>query len=157
MCDNLHHNKITGDLSKIFISVFFFLFYLTNPPWRDIITFDISCSHLSTSPLERRRPAPPFGEKISKEGSSDGCQSNVRTARWADAQAEEENAAWNTEFWSHTFHEWDEIVAPSSLSDGMGFGWTRKTAFAGISIDYDRFLSDSLLENYKMGGSSPFT
>lgn len=32
----------------------------------------------------------------------------------------------------------------------MGFGWTRKTAFAGISIDYDRFLSDSLLENYKM-------
>ena len=32
----------------------------------------------------------------------------------------------------------------------MGFGWTRKTAFAGISLDYDRFLSDSLLENYKM-------
>lgn len=60
------------------------------------------------------------------------------------------NAAWNTEFWGHTFHEWDEIVAPSGLSDGMGFGWTRKTAFAGISIDYDRFLSDSLLENYKM-------
>ena len=60
------------------------------------------------------------------------------------------NAAWNTEFWGHTFYEWDEIVAPNNLSDGMGFGWTRKTAFAGISIDYDRFLSDSLLENYKM-------
>ena len=60
------------------------------------------------------------------------------------------NAAWNTEFWGHTFYEWDEIVAPNNLADGMGFGWTRKTAFAGISIDYDRFLSDSLLENYKM-------
>ena len=41
-------------------------------------------------------------------------------------------------------------MAPNNLSDGMGFGFTRKTAFAGISIDYDRFLSDSLLENYKM-------
>ena len=60
------------------------------------------------------------------------------------------NAAWNTEFWGHTFYDWDEIVAPNSLADGMGFGWTRKTAFAGISLDYDRFLSDSLLENYKM-------
>ena len=60
------------------------------------------------------------------------------------------NAAWNTEFWGHTFYDWDEIVAPNNLADGMGFGFTRKTAFAGISIDYDRFLSDSLLENYKM-------
>lgn len=60
------------------------------------------------------------------------------------------NAAWNTEFWGHTFYEWDEIVAPNNLSDGMGMGWVRKSAFAGISIDYDRFLSDSLLENYKM-------
>ena len=60
------------------------------------------------------------------------------------------NAAWNTEFWGHTFYDWDEIVTPNSLADGMGFGWTRKTAFAGISLDYDRFLSDSLLENYKM-------
>lgn len=60
------------------------------------------------------------------------------------------NAAWNTEFWGHTFYDWDEIVAPNNLSDGMGFGFTRKTAFAGISIDYDRFLSNSLLENYKL-------
>lgn len=60
------------------------------------------------------------------------------------------NAAWNTEFWGHTFYDWDEIVAPNSLSDGMDYGRIRKTAFAGISIDYDRFLSDSLLENYKM-------
>ena len=37
------------------------------------------------------------------------------------------NAAWNTEFWGHTFYEWDEIVAPNSLSDGMGSGWVRKS------------------------------
>ena len=60
------------------------------------------------------------------------------------------NVAWNTEFWGHTFHDWDEIVAPNALSEGMDFGGLRKTNFAGISIDYDRFLSDSLLENYKL-------
>ena len=60
------------------------------------------------------------------------------------------NQAWNTEFWGHTFYGWDEIVAPNNLSDGMGSEWTRKTAFAGISLDYDRFISDSLLENYKL-------
>lgn len=60
------------------------------------------------------------------------------------------NAAWNTEFWGHTFYDWDEIVAPNNLSDGMNYRGVSKTAFAGISIDYDRFLSDSLLENYKM-------
>ncbi len=57
------------------------------------------------------------------------------------------NKAWNTEFWGHTFYDWDEIVAPNALSEGIG---TNKTAFAGISIDYRRFNSDSLLGNYKM-------
>ncbi len=60
------------------------------------------------------------------------------------------NKAWNTEFWGHTFYDWDEIVAPNNLSEGMGTEWSHKTAFAGVSIDYDRFLSDSLLENYKL-------
>lgn len=57
------------------------------------------------------------------------------------------NKAWNTEFWGHTFYDWDEIVAPSALSEGIG---PDKTAFAGISIDYRRFISDSLLENFKL-------
>lgn len=57
------------------------------------------------------------------------------------------NAAWNTEFWGHTFYDWDEIVAPNELGDAIGH---EKTAFAGISIDYRRFMSDSLLENFKM-------
>ncbi len=57
------------------------------------------------------------------------------------------NRAWNTEFWGHTFYDWDEIVAPNALGDGIG---REKTAFAGLSIDYRRFMSDSMLENYKM-------
>ena len=57
------------------------------------------------------------------------------------------NKAWNTAFWGHTFYDWDEIVAPNALGDGIG---QEKTAFAGISIDYRRFMSDSLLDNFKM-------
>ena len=57
------------------------------------------------------------------------------------------NKAWNMEFWGHTVYEWDEIVLPNALSEGLGYD---KTAFAGISIDYRRFNSDSLLKNYMM-------
>ena len=57
------------------------------------------------------------------------------------------NKAWNMEFWGHTVYEWDEIVLPNALGDARGRG---KTAFAGLSIDYRRFMSDSLLENFKM-------
>ena len=57
------------------------------------------------------------------------------------------NQAWNLEFWGHTIYEWDEVVLPNALSEGIG---SDKTAFAGISIDYRRFNSDSMLENYKM-------
>ena len=57
------------------------------------------------------------------------------------------NKAWNMEFWGHTIYDWDEIVLPNALSEGIG---EDKTAFAGISIDYRRFNSDSLLENFKM-------
>lgn len=60
---------------------------------------------------------------------------------------EELNKAWNMEFWGHTVYEWDEIVLPNALSEGIGYD---KTAFAGISIDYRRFNSDSLLKNYMM-------
>ena len=57
------------------------------------------------------------------------------------------NKSWNMEFWGHTVYEWDEIVLPNALSEGIGYD---KTAFAGISIDYRRFNSDSLLKNYMM-------
>ncbi len=57
------------------------------------------------------------------------------------------NKAWNTAFWGHTFYDWDEIVLPSNLSEEWG---ERSTNFQGISLDYSRFNSDSMLACYKM-------
>ncbi|MHC1787558.1 MAG: beta-galactosidase [Christensenellales bacterium] len=57
------------------------------------------------------------------------------------------NRAWNTAFWGHTLYDWDDIVPPTALSDGIG---RERTAFAGLSLDYRRFMSHSLLENFKM-------
>ncbi|MEW9699166.1 beta-galactosidase [Paenibacillus sp. SI8] len=57
------------------------------------------------------------------------------------------NKAWNTRFWGHTFYEWDEIVPPNALSEEWG---NEKTSFQGISLDYRRFMSASLLECYKL-------
>ncbi|MBB6692277.1 beta-galactosidase [Cohnella xylanilytica] len=57
------------------------------------------------------------------------------------------NKAWNTRFWGHTFYDWDEIVPPNALSEE----WDgNRTNFQGISLDYRRFQSDSLLECYKI-------
>lgn len=58
---------------------------------------------------------------------------------------EELNKAWNMEFWGHTIYDWDEIVPPNALGEGIG---EEKTAFAGMSIDYRRFNSDSMLANF---------
>lgn len=52
------------------------------------------------------------------------------------------NRAWDTAFWSHTFYDWDEIEPASYLTEH--WGWER-TTFQGISLDYRRFQSDSLL------------
>lgn len=57
------------------------------------------------------------------------------------------NKAWNMDFWGHTVYDWDDVVPPNALSDGIG---SEKTAFAGISIDYRRFYSDSQLACFKM-------
>jgi len=57
------------------------------------------------------------------------------------------NKAWNTSFWGHTFYDWDEIVTPNLLSEHFG---ERHTMFQGISLDYARFNSDSMLECHKM-------
>lgn len=58
------------------------------------------------------------------------------------------NEAWNTTFWGHTFYDWDDIVVPSGISEEWEGG--RKTNFQGISLDYRRFQSDSLLDCYKL-------
>ncbi len=56
------------------------------------------------------------------------------------------NKAWNMQFWSHTLYDWEEIVLPNALGDAIDYN---RTAFAGISIDYRRFMSDSILNNFK--------
>src|SRR5450830_854408 len=56
------------------------------------------------------------------------------------------NEAWNTAFWSHTFYAWDEVVPPNALSEHEG--GPDVTAFQGITLDYLRFNSDSLLRNF---------
>ncbi|WP_026675156.1 beta-galactosidase [Alkalihalobacterium bogoriense] len=57
------------------------------------------------------------------------------------------NQVWNTRFWGHTFYDWEEIVVPNGLSEE---GEGNVSAFQGISLDYRRFQSDSLLECYKL-------
>ncbi len=60
------------------------------------------------------------------------------------------NEHWNTRFWGHTFYDWEEIVPPNILSEHLSERDTTRTAFQGISLDYNRFMSDSLLECYKL-------
>lgn len=57
------------------------------------------------------------------------------------------NDAWNMQFWGHTLHSFDEVVVPNLLGDAIN---EEDTAFSGISLDYRRFMSDSILENFKM-------
>lgn len=56
------------------------------------------------------------------------------------------NRAWNCNFWSHTFYDFDEINPPSNLSEE--WGWHRST-FSGLSIDYMRFQTEAVLSMYK--------
>ncbi|MCT2534811.1 beta-galactosidase [Aquibacillus koreensis] len=58
------------------------------------------------------------------------------------------NKTWNTRFWGHTFYEWDEIVPPNVLSEEWQGGMNSN--FQGISLDYRRFQSDTLLDCYKL-------
>lgn len=71
---------------------------------------------------------------------------------------DEVNRAWNTSFWGHTFYDWEEIVVPDLRSEHFemmithpqgGYSMMDRTTFQGISLDYCRFFSDSLLANYR--------
>ena len=57
------------------------------------------------------------------------------------------NQAWNTAFWGHTFYDWDDVVLPDMRSEHFG---EDRTNFQGISLDYRRFNSDSILECYQL-------
>ena len=55
------------------------------------------------------------------------------------------NEAWNAAFWGHTFYEFDEIVVPDSRSEMYS---EDNSTFPAISVDYWRFMSDSMLNNF---------
>ncbi|GMA60193.1 beta-galactosidase [Alicyclobacillus fastidiosus] len=59
------------------------------------------------------------------------------------------NSAWDTAFWGHLFYDWNEIVPPNLLSEHLDPHDPTRTAFQGISLDYARFNSDSLLDCYR--------
>lgn len=78
----------------------------------------------------------------------DNCERQFRV--WLQKRyetLEKLNAVWNTGFWGHTFYDWDEIVVPNVLSEEFD---GNRTFFQGISLDYRRFQSDSLLECYRL-------
>ena len=57
------------------------------------------------------------------------------------------NQVWDTAFWGHTFYDWDEVVVPNALSEHFA---EDLTMFQGISLDYRRFNSDSILDCYRL-------
>lgn len=63
---------------------------------------------------------------------------------------EQLNQAWNTSFWGHTFYAFDEVVVPNLLSEHFELYGQDRTQFQPISIDYRRFMSDSMLACYRL-------
>lgn len=57
------------------------------------------------------------------------------------------NEAWDTAFWGHTFYDFDDIVLPNVLSEHFD---TNRTTFQGISLDYRRFNSESILNCFRL-------
>ncbi len=57
------------------------------------------------------------------------------------------NQAWDTAFWGHTFYDFEDIVAPNMLSEHFAFN---RTTFQGISLDYKRFNSESILNAFRL-------
>ena len=80
------------------------------------------------------------------------CENCARAFRvWLQTRygsLDEVNERWNTRFWGHTFYDWEEIVPPNILSEHLSESDPTRTAFQGISLDYQRFMSDSLLQCY---------
>ena len=57
------------------------------------------------------------------------------------------NHEWNTDFWSHRFTDWEQIVPPNALSEH--WRGPDHTAFQGITLDYLRFNTDNLLRTFR--------
>ncbi|CAN7450864.1 beta-galactosidase [Paenibacillus sp. LjRoot56] len=78
----------------------------------------------------------------------DNCADAFRT--WLQERyttLDQLNKAWYTGFWGHTFYDWEEIVPPNALTEEEPGD---RSFFQSISLDYRRFMSDSLLDCYKL-------
>ncbi len=62
---------------------------------------------------------------------------------------DELNRVWDTDFWGHTMYDFEDVVVPNMLSEEFNWDGVR-TNFQGISLDYSRFNSDSILECFQM-------
>lgn len=80
------------------------------------------------------------------------CENCERTFReWLKNKyqtIEAVNEAWDTAFWGHTFYDFEDIVVPNMLSEH--FGQNDKTNFQGITLDYKRFNSESILNAFRL-------
>lgn len=62
---------------------------------------------------------------------------------------EELNRVWNLAFWGHTMYDWEDVVVPNLQTEEWIWDYIR-TNFQGISLDYRRFQSESMLECFKI-------
>lgn len=58
------------------------------------------------------------------------------------------NQAWNTAFWSHTFHSFDEIFPYSALGDLIEHDLGHKAVLPAYALDYRRFYGQRVREAY---------
>lgn len=80
----------------------------------------------------------------------DNCEKAFR--RWLKEKygtIEELNRVWNMSFWGHTLYDWEDVVVPDMRSEEFAWDGIR-TNFQGISLDYCRFNSDSMLDCYRL-------
>ena len=63
---------------------------------------------------------------------------------------DELNKAWNMSFWGHTLYDFDDVVVPDMRSEEFLWDGVIRTNFQGISLDYCRFNSDSMLECFRL-------
>lgn len=63
---------------------------------------------------------------------------------------EELNRVFYTAFWGHTFYSWDEVVLPNLQSEHFLADGMERSMFQGITLEYRRFMSESMLECFQM-------
>lgn len=81
----------------------------------------------------------------------DNCEKAFR--KWLKKKygtIEELNRAWNMSFWGHTLYDFEDVVVPDLRSEEFLWDGCIRTNFQGISLDYARFNSDSMLECFRL-------